>query len=135
MVSSVLKVHQRAPSPRLRGEGWGEGQRSRHCRFAAPLVLLLLAACGGPAGGGWSKPGADDAQTASAYQDCLAATATATRTDADIDQDIAASRASDLQHSSILREHARQTRDDSRDRAEAMLASCMQAKGFAQATK
>jgi hypothetical protein len=93
------------------------------------LAVLLLAGCAGSAGG-WVKPGADQAQTARDYQECAALTATATHTDADIDQDIGASRASDLQHSSILREQAQSTRDDNRDRADAILTSCMQAKGF-----
>jgi hypothetical protein len=93
------------------------------------MGLVLLAGCGGGAGG-WTKPGADDAQTASAYQDCLGLTGTATRTDFDIDQDISASRASDLQRSSLLRGQTQQTHEDNRDRAAAILESCMQAKGF-----
>jgi hypothetical protein len=92
--------------------------------------VLLLAGCGGAAGGGWTKPGADDAATASAYQDCRAVTDTATRTDTDIDQDIAASRASDLQHSSVVRQQSENVHGDNIDRADAILSSCMQAKGF-----
>jgi hypothetical protein len=98
-------------------------------RGLALPAALLLAACSA-AGGGWTKPGADEAETAHAYQECAALTETATRTDANIDQDIAASRASDLQHSSILREQAQSTSEDNRTRADAILASCMQAKGF-----
>jgi len=98
------------------------------------LAVFVLAGCAG-AGGGWVKPGADEAQTARAYRDCAALTDTATRTDSDIDQDIAASRASDLQHSSILREQARSTHDDNHARADAILTSCMQAKGFIKNAK
>lgn len=103
-------------------------------RALAALAALFLADCSG-SGGGWIKPGADEAAAARAYRDCAALTDTATRTDADIDQDIAASRASDLQRSSILREHARSTREDNRDRADAILTSCMQAKGFTRNAK
>ena len=102
-------------------------------RLPAALVILLLASCGGA--GAWTKPGADDAETAQAYQDCQALTATATQTDAQIDQDISATRASDLQHASILREQAQQKTNDSRDRAVTILGSCMQAKGFIQSSK
>jgi hypothetical protein len=92
--------------------------------------MCLLAGCGGGATGGWTKAGADDAAVASAYRDCLDVTTTATKTDLDIDQDIAASRAADLHHSALLRAQAEQTRDDNRDRADAIVASCMQIKGF-----
>ena len=102
-------------------------------RVAFAAVLLLLAGCAG--GGGWTKPGADDAETGKAYQECAALTDTATKTDIDIDQDISASRGSDLQHSSILREQTRQTLDDNHDRADAILTSCMQAKGFTHNAK
>ena len=102
-------------------------------RLLAALVVVLTAGCGGT--GAWTKPGADDAETAQAYQDCQALTATATQTDAQIDQDISATRASDLQHASILREQAQQKTNDSRDRAATILGSCMQAKGFIQSPK
>jgi hypothetical protein len=99
---------------------------------AAAVLSLLLAGCAGAAGGGWTKDGADAAEAASAYQDCLALTQTATQTDAQIDQDIAATRASDVQRASILHEQAQQMAQDSRDRAAAIIGSCMQARGFTQ---
>lgn len=118
-------------------------------RALAILSLLLLAGCnsmsmpGWPKGSpeaaataaAWTKPGADAATVESAYNDCLAATDTATRTDFDIDQDISASRGSDLQHSDFARSQMRQTRDTSRDRAQTVLSSCMEAKGFSPAAK
>jgi hypothetical protein len=108
-----------------------KGRFARTMPKAVVLIapLLLLAGCGAAAGS-WAKPGADAAATASAYRDCRAVTDTATRTDADIDQDIGASRASDLQHSSIAREGSQEVHDQNADRADAILASCMQAKGF-----
>jgi hypothetical protein len=94
------------------------------------LALALLAGCGGVASGGWTKPDADNAATASAYRDCQALTDTAAKTDNDIDQDIGAGRASDLQHSSILRQQSQDIHSDNMERADAILSSCMQAKGF-----
>jgi hypothetical protein len=63
-------------------------------------------------------------------QECQAVTATATKTDADIDQDIGASRGADYQRSDFVRTQSQQARDTTRDRAAAILAACMQAKGF-----
>ena len=99
-------------------------------RSLATVACVFLAACSGTVTGGWVKPGADDAAAVSAYRDCLDVTATATKTDLDIDQDIAASRAADLQRSPMLRVQDQQNRDSNRERADAILASCMQAKGF-----
>ena len=97
-------------------------------RVLGLLAVLALAGCGGAES--WTKPGADTAATSREYQDCAAVTATATKTDADIDQDIAATRGSDLQRSEIVRLQGRQARDTTRDRAAAIFAACMQAKGF-----
>ncbi|HXP03564.1 MAG TPA: hypothetical protein VN808_05545 [Stellaceae bacterium] len=116
-------------------------------RIALLSILLLLAACnsmslpGWPkpapeaaaSASAWAKPGADAATVEGAYGDCVAATDTATKTDFDIDQDIAASRSSDLQHSDFARSPMRQAQDTSRDRAQAVLSSCMEAKGFSPA--
>jgi len=96
----------------------------------AVLAALLLAGCAGAAAGAWSKPGADATATADAYRDCAALAETATRTDAQVDQDIAASRAADLQRASIMRAQAQQTAETGRDRAAAIVGSCMEAKGF-----
>lgn len=118
-------------------------------RFGLALPVLLLAACSSMALPGWpqrppeaaatasawSKPGADAATVQSAYDDCLAATDTATRTDFDIDQDISASRSSDLQHSEFAQNQMQQTRATNRDRAQAILSSCMAAKGFSPSGK
>ena len=92
------------------------------------LALTTLAGCGG--GESWTRPGADAAAAGQALQDCQAVTATATKTDADIDQDIGASRAADYQRSDFIRTQSQQARDTTRDRAASILAACMQAKGF-----
>jgi hypothetical protein len=113
-------------------------------KIAAILGLALLTGCssmslpGWPkapptaaaSASAWTKPGADPAAVGSAYGECLAATDTATKTDFDIDQDIASTRAGDLQHSDFARTQMHQAQDTSRDRAQAVLSSCMEAKGF-----
>jgi hypothetical protein len=116
-------------------------------RLSAVLMLLLLTGCGSGIGwptappeaaataSAWTKPGADSAIVEAAYDDCLAATETASRTDFAIDQDIAASRSSDLQHSEFAQNRMQQTEDTDRDRAQAVLSSCMTAKGFSPAGK
>ena len=116
-------------------------------RLSAGLLCLLLAACDSIAFGGWPKapaqpagsaslwtrPGADSATVQSAFDDCLATTNTATRTDLDIDQDTAATRSSDLQHSDFARTQMRDTQDTNLDRARTILSSCMEGKGFSPA--
>ena len=113
-------------------------------RVAAPVFLLLVAGCSSMSMPGWPQPapeaaasasawtksGVDAAAVEAAYGDCLAATDTATKSDFDIDQDIAATRSSDLQHSDFARTPMRQARDTTRNRAQAILSSCMEAKGF-----
>ncbi|HUI35023.1 MAG TPA: hypothetical protein VLX67_05840 [Stellaceae bacterium] len=118
-------------------------------RVAGLLIPLFIAACSSMSMPGWPKPapesaasadawaksGADAASVEAAYTDCLAATDAATKTDFDIDQDIAASRSSDLQRSDFARTQMNQARDTSRDRAQAILSSCMEAKGFSPARR
>jgi hypothetical protein len=95
------------------------------------LALLLLAGCTGAAAG-WTKPGADSAQVARDVEECRALTDTVVHTDADIDQDIGATRGSDLQRSNLLRMRTQQTQDNNRDRAATILAACMHQKGYSQ---
>jgi hypothetical protein len=113
-------------------------------RVAWLLLCVLLAACDsigwpktpvGPTAtaSAWTKPGADAAMTEAAYDDCLDVTNTATKTDVDIDQDTAATRGSDLQHSEFARTQMQDTQQTSRDRARTILSSCMAGKGFSPA--
>ena|SRR5579872_3527045 len=80
--------------------------------------------------GAWTRPGADAATVSGAYDECLSAANTATRTDNDIDQDISASRGSDLQRSEFAGTQLRDAQETSRDRAQTILSSCMERKGF-----
>jgi len=100
----------------------------RGCRLLG--LVLLLAGCA--AAGNWTKPGADAAATARDYEDCRDLAATAVKTDADIDQDISATRGSDWQRAGVGRAETRTMQDHTRDRAAAIIDSCMRAKGFAK---
>jgi hypothetical protein len=97
---------------------------------AAMAVLAVLAGCGG--GGGWAKAGADEAAAASEYQDCRALAGTAVKTDADIDQDILATRGDEWRRGGVGQLQTRTMRDHTRDRGAAIVESCMRAKGFAR---
>ena len=116
-------------------------------RFIPSLMLLLLAGCssmsmpGWPelpperaaSASSWTRPGVDAATVASAYDECLAAANSATNTDFDIDQDISASRGSDLQHSDFAGAQLREAQQTNRDRSQTILSSCMEQKGFSPA--
>jgi hypothetical protein len=94
-------------------------------------IAVLLAGCA--TAPSWIKPGADVGETASAYQSCRAIAAAAVETEADIDQDILATRGSDLQRAGSYRVAAQDMQDHTKDRAARILSSCMAAKGFAEA--
>ena len=94
-------------------------------------LVLLLAGCAGV--GSWTKAGADAAATAAEYQDCRALAATAVKTDADIDQDILATRQNDWQRASAFRLQTETMRAHTKDRAASIVERCMRAKGFAEA--
>jgi hypothetical protein len=97
-------------------------------------LALVLAGCAGA--GGWAKPnwtraGADEASAAREYEECRAMAATAVKTDADIDQDIAATRGDDRQRAQVFRRQIEIGREHTRDRAASIVDACMRAKGFA----
>jgi hypothetical protein len=142
------------PTPPHPEEAAQRPSRRTHARRAAAAVLgagllcLILTGCGsngldgldiGFGGSGrntgandWIKPGAEPGETASAYSDCASVAQQATQKDADIDQDIAASRGADLQHSEIVQMRASQQHGVTTGDADSILASCMQQKGFAE---
>jgi hypothetical protein len=93
-------------------------------------LLLLLAGCGG--GGDWAKSGADESAATAAYQDCRALAGDAVRTDADIDQDILATRQGDWQRAGVVRQQTQIMHEQTRDRATTIIESCMKAKGYSQ---
>jgi hypothetical protein len=91
---------------------------------------LFLAGCA--ATGGWSKTGTDSATASGEYEDCRGAAASAVKTDADIDQDILATRHNDVQRAGGVRVETQTMQEHTRDRAAAIIAACMKAKGFAE---
>jgi hypothetical protein len=99
-------------------------------RALCTLLMLALAGCSG--GGNWTRAGLDEAATAREYEDCRDLAGTAVRTDADIDQDIAATRNEDRQRGSVMRVQTQTMHEHTRDRADAIIARCMRAKGFGQ---
>jgi len=100
----------------------------RAVRLHAAAALLLAAGCSG--GGNWAKTGADEAAASAAYQDCRGLADTAVETDRAIDQDILASRQDDWQRASVVRAQTRVMHEQTRDRAAAIIDSCMKGKGF-----
>ena len=100
-------------------------------RLRAALLLLPLAGCVG--GGEWAKPGMDQAAAGREYQDCRELADTAVKTEADIDQDILATRQNDWQRASVVRTQTRVMHEQTRDRAAAIIGSCMKAKGYSPA--
>ena len=98
----------------------------------APFLGLALLLAGCAAAGGWSKPGADSPAAAREYQECRATADTAVKTDADIDQDIRATRRSDWQRAGGVRYETQAMQEHTSDRAAAIVAACMHAKGFAE---
>jgi hypothetical protein len=95
--------------------------------FAA---VLLLAACAG--GGGWVRPGGDSAGAARDYDECASLGEQATSTDARIDQDIVASRGSDIARAESVRTGARLMQESTRNRGQAVIDACMTAKGYSR---
>ena len=103
-------------------------------RGASLALALLLAGCAWTASWtkpNWTKAGADEASAAGEYQECRALAATAVKTDADIDQDIAATRGDDRQRAQVFRRQIEIGREHTRDRAASIIDACMRAKGFA----
>ena len=99
-------------------------------RLLMPAATLLLAGCA--AAGGWSKPGANAAAVDREYQDCRAMAANAVKTDANIDQDILATRLGDRQRAGGVRSETQTMREHTSGRAAAIIGACMRAKGFAE---
>jgi len=98
-------------------------------RLCIAGIMLLLAGCAA-GGSDWAKPGADDAAAVAAYGDCRGLSDTVVSTDRAIDQDIMASRQNDWQRASVVRQQTQIMHEHTRDRAAAILDSCMKGKGF-----
>jgi hypothetical protein len=99
-------------------------------RGAVLCAMAALAGCSGRAD--WARPGADAAAAAAEYQDCLGLAGTAVKTEADIDQDILATRGDDWRRGGVGQLQTRTMREHTRDRSAAIIDSCMRAKGFSR---
>jgi hypothetical protein len=100
----------------------------RHAASCA--VLAVLIGCGGR--GDWARAWTDEATVAGEYQDCRAMAGTAVKTDADIDQDILATRGDDWRRAGVGRLQVRTMREHTHDRGAAIVDACMRGKGFAR---
>jgi hypothetical protein len=99
------------------------------CSIAA--ALLLLAGCSGA--GDWSKPGADAADVAAALHDCRDVAERAVGPEEGIDEDILATRQSDWGRSQIGGLASAELGQETRSRADRIVAACMRSKGFSAA--
>ena len=93
------------------------------------IALFTVNACGAVTNGG--KPGAISASDP-AYRECREFAGETVETQANIDQDIAATRQSDVQRSSVVRSDTQLMRDRTRDRQAAIIDACLRAKGTQQ---
>lgn len=97
-------------------------------RALAAMALLLAGCTAGPAN--WTKEGADQAAAGQAYDECKETADTAVHTEADINQDILASRGGDWGRGSIGRVETRSMQESTGTRTGRIIAACMKAKGF-----
>ncbi len=103
------------------------------CRPAIITVapLLLLAGCIG-GGEGWTKPSLDVTQRASDFAECRQDTRQATQREYSIEQDINASRGTDLRNRGTFSQLSQNIDTSARDQSTALLDSCMLGKGYEQ---
>lgn len=102
-----------------------------HASRLLALVLLLAGCTSGAAD--WTKASADNAAVAAAYADCKDLADTAVQTEADINQDILATRGGDWGRSGIGRVETQATSEHTGRRTGNVVETCMRAKGFSPA--
>jgi hypothetical protein len=95
----------------------------------ALVAAALLGGCGS-GGGEWVKPGADEAAVAEAYRSCRALADAQIGPEIGINQDILATRGTDWRRTQTGNLQTRNMSEMTRDRAAAIIASCMTASGF-----
>jgi hypothetical protein len=102
-------------------------------RVAGALAAAaLLGGCASGAGE-WTKPGADEAAVAQAYRSCRDLADARVGPEIGINQDILATRGTDWRRSQTGNLETRTMTEMTRDRAAAIVASCMAAYGFQRA--
>lgn len=102
-------------------------------RIAYALAIgALLGGCASAADE-WIKPGADEAAVAQAYRTCRSMAEERVGPEIGINQDILATRGADWQRAQVQTLQTRAMTESTRDRAAAIVASCMTANGFRRA--
>jgi hypothetical protein len=101
-------------------------------RIAGVLAAALLGGCSSGAGE-WTKPGTDEAAVAQAYRNCRSQAEERVGPEIGINQDILATRGADWQRAQVQNLQTRTMTESTRDRAAAIVASCMTASGFQRA--
>jgi hypothetical protein len=101
-------------------------------RVGVVMAMLVLAGCGGGAGG-WSKAGISPETAEADFADCQSQARAATRRDDAIDADIMASRGQDWQRAGTLSIKRDDMAMSTRGWAEQIIGRCMAAKGYAPA--
>ncbi len=94
--------------------------------FLAPLLVL---ACNGP--GQWNKDGATPAMAAADLADCNSFAQSASRTDANINQDILSARGKDWQDTGALATIRDTYQARNQDQSQGIIFRCMVGKGYA----
>jgi hypothetical protein len=100
---------------------------TRIARVLAAATLLGGCASGA---GEWTKPGAEEATVTQAYRACRSSAESRIGPEIGINQDILATRGTDWRRSQIRDVQTRTMTEMTRDRAAAIVASCMTASGF-----
>jgi hypothetical protein len=103
----------------------------RRMVYALATAALLVGCTSGA--GEWTKPGADEAAVAQAYRACRQLAEDRVGPEIGINQDILATRGADWQRAQIGTVQTRAMAESTRDRAAAIVASCMTASGFRRA--
>jgi hypothetical protein len=99
-------------------------------RIGGPLAAAALLCGCGSAAGEWTKPGADEAAVTQAYRSCRQLAEDRIGPEIGINQDILATRGTDWRRAQIRDVQTRTMTEMTRDRAAAIVASCMTASGF-----
>ena len=95
-------------------------------------ALAAMALFGGCASGAaeWTKSGSDEAAVSQAYQACRSLAEARIGPEIGINQDILATRGTDWRRAQVRDVQTRTMTETTRDRAAAIVASCMTASGF-----
>lgn len=124
-------MRRRAGATNSSGMGKREGWLQRPREWGA-LGCVLLALCG-PVSVARAQPDAGPIEAARAYGYCRARADAAFQSERHIDQDILATRGNDWQRAGTLSGERAEMFAEAAGRAEAIIALCMRAHGFARA--